>query len=113
MGPLIATRFDGGISWSGNPPGFLERSSAALVDQGRVWLIDPLWTEGIEPELAALGTVVAIIMTLRWHERDVNRFARRFDVPVYLSRQLLLQAERNRRRRPILVDLDVPIQYVD
>jgi len=76
-------------------------------------LIDPLWTEGIEPELAALGTVVAIIMTLRWHERDVNRFARRFDVPVYLSRQLLLQAERNRRRRPILVDLDVPIQYVD
>jgi len=82
----ILGRFDGGFAWQADPGEFMERSSTALVEDGRVWLIDPIRAPGLEDEISALGTVAGIIMTFGWHDRDVDWYARRYGVPVYARR---------------------------
>ncbi len=86
MSAAILGRFDGGFAWQAHPGEFMERSSAALVEDGRVWLIDPVRAPGLEDEIGALGAVAGIIMTLGWHDRDVDWYARRYGVSVYARR---------------------------
>lgn len=53
----------------------------ALVDEGRVVLVDPLPID--EPILRALGEVEAIVLTVAKHQRDAWRLRRSLSVPVY------------------------------
>ena len=61
----------------------MERSSTALAVDGKVWLIDPERTEGIESEIEALGSPAGIISLVGWHDRSVDWYAARYGIPVY------------------------------
>jgi len=83
-------RFPGGFAWMARPDEFMERSSTAFAENGRVWLIDPVRSEGVEDEVAALGKVAAIVMSVGWHDRDVDWYAAMYGVPVYAHASLRL-----------------------
>jgi hypothetical protein len=90
----------------------MERSSTALAHEGHVWLIDPLRADGIDAEINALGKVVAILMTLGWHERDVDWFAALYGVPVYAHPRLRLIDVRTAVERVEGQVPDSPLQIV-
>lgn len=103
MAYLIHGRFAGGFGWTPYPDEFMERSSAAFAQDGRVWLVDPLRAPGVERELEALGRVAGVVLTLAWHDRDAGWYAARYGVPVYLSGHLerrLLPADVRDRTQP-------------
>lgn len=58
----------------------MERASHALVDDGRVWLVDPLDGPEIE-DAVALGEPAAILQLLDRHDRDCAEIAARLEVP--------------------------------
>jgi len=67
-----------GLTWVVEEP--MERAFHALVDDGRVWLVDPL--DG--PEMAAaenLGKPAAVLQLLDRHNRDCAAIAARLGVP--------------------------------
>jgi hypothetical protein len=67
-----------GLSWVVEEP--MERAFHALVDDGRVWLVDPL--DGPEIEVAtALGEPAGVLQLLDRHNRDCAEIAARLGVP--------------------------------
>ncbi|EHN12703.1 hypothetical protein PAI11_03970 [Patulibacter medicamentivorans] len=60
----------------------MERASHALVDEGRVWLIDPVGWEPALERVVELGTPVAVLQLLDRHARDSDAIARRLGVPL-------------------------------
>jgi len=93
-------RFDGGVGWIAHPAEDMLRASHALVDDGDVWVIDPVEAQGIDDILAEYGTVAGVVVLLDRHTRDAAAFARRHDVPVHLPEPLHGVAE----------DLEAPVQ---
>ena len=81
-------RFDHGFAWMPRPRSLMEQSSTALAEGGRIWLVDPVRDAGLEEALQGLGKVVAVVMTIGWHDRDVGWFATLYGVPVYAHRSL-------------------------
>lgn len=59
----------------------MQRSSHALVDDGRVWIVDPVGWEPALERVEALGEAVAVIQLLDRHGRDGEAVARRLGVP--------------------------------
>ena len=57
------------------------RTSHALADGGRVWLVDPVDVDGLDERIAALGEPAAVIQLLDRHNRDSASVARRLAVP--------------------------------
>ena len=70
--------FDGGFGWIVDE--FMERCSHALVDDGRVWVIDPVDGEGVEERIRAAGTPAGVVQLLDRHNRDCSGFAARLGV---------------------------------
>ncbi|HXS45516.1 MAG TPA: hypothetical protein VN751_12885 [Solirubrobacteraceae bacterium] len=71
--------FDAGFSWVVDEP--MRRTSHALADDGRVWLVDPIDApEGLE-RAQGLGEVVGVLQLLDRHNRDCAQIARRLGVP--------------------------------
>jgi len=67
-----------GLTWVVAEP--MERAFHALVDEGRVWLVDPL--DGPEmAEAAGLGEPAAVLQLLDRHNRDCAEIAARLGVP--------------------------------
>jgi hypothetical protein len=67
-----------GLTWVVEEP--MERAFHALVDDGRVWLVDPL----DRPEMAdaaELGEPAAVLQLLDRHNRDCAEIAARLGVP--------------------------------
>jgi glyoxylase-like metal-dependent hydrolase (beta-lactamase superfamily II) len=63
---------------------FKQFRAFAVADGGEVVLIDPVAPDADEARaIAALGRVVAIVLTSSWHERDAEAIARRFEAPIY------------------------------
>ena len=112
-GPRIHGRFPGGFGWQARPDELMERSSTALVHDGRVWLVDPLRADGVDAEIRSLGTVAAIVMTIGWHDRDVDWFAALYGVPVLAHRRLRLIDVRSPVERICSAVPDSPFQVVD
>jgi hypothetical protein len=76
-----------GLSWVIEEP--MARASHALVDDGRVWLVDPV-DDGIAVErAAALGEVVAVLQLLDRHGRDCQEIAQRLGVPLHVVPHVL------------------------
>jgi hypothetical protein len=73
-------RHSGGISWL--EPGGMRRASHAVVDQGRVWFIDPFEDADALAAAAELGQAAAVIQLLDRHRRDGEAIARRLGVPL-------------------------------
>lgn len=67
-----------GVTWVLEEP--MRRASHALVDDGRVWIVDPVEAEGA-PDPATLGEPAAVLQLLDRHNRDCAALARRLGVP--------------------------------
>jgi hypothetical protein len=59
----------------------LPRTSHALADGGRVWLVDPVDAAGAVARAQALGEPAAVIQLLERHNRDCAAIAARLGVP--------------------------------
>ena len=59
----------------------IARASHALVDAGRVWLIDPTDEPGVLERVASLGVPAAVLQLLDRHNRDCAAVAARLGVP--------------------------------
>ena len=70
--------FDSGFGWIVDE--FMERCSHALVDDGRVWAIDPLDGDGVEDRIRAAGTPAGVLQLLDRHNRDCATLAARLSV---------------------------------
>jgi hypothetical protein len=68
-----------GLTWTVREP--IARTSHALVDAGRVWVIDPTWDPAVFERVAALGEPAAVIQLLDRHNRDCASTAERLGVP--------------------------------
>ena len=68
-----------GLMWTVREP--ISRTSHALVDAGRVWLIDPTWDPAVFERVAALGEPAAVIQLLDRHNRDCATIAARLGIP--------------------------------
>jgi len=75
----IDDRLPWAISWTASEP--LERSSHALLHEGRVWLIDPFADEAALRAAVGLGEMAAVVQLLDRHPRDCEAVAERFSVP--------------------------------
>jgi len=76
--------FDGGVGWLAHPDEAMERTSHALVEDGDVWLVDPVDAEGLDDRLAGMGRVRGVVVLYHYHRRDASAIAARHDVPVLL-----------------------------
>jgi hypothetical protein len=70
--------YEFGLSWVMDEP--LERTSHALVANGRVWLIDPVDVPEAIERASALGEPAAVLQLLDRHNRDCAEIAERLGV---------------------------------
>lgn len=71
--------FDSGFSWVIDEP--LQRTSHALLVDGRVWLVDPVDEPSALERAAALGEPAGVIHLLDRHRRDCAELSRRLGIP--------------------------------
>jgi hypothetical protein len=74
----VCDEFDGGFGWIVDE--FMERCSHALLEDGRVWAIDPIDADGVEERLRAAGTPAGVLQLLDRHNRDCAALAARLGV---------------------------------
>jgi hypothetical protein len=74
--------FKAGFGWIVDE--FMERCSHALVDDGRVWVIDPVEGDGVEERIRAAGTPAGVIQLLDRHNRDCAALAARLGVRLHV-----------------------------
>ena len=81
MPPKLLTydEHDAGLSWVIDEP--MQRTSHALVDAGRVWLVDPVDVPEAIDRALELGEPAGIIQLLDRHPRACEDLAERFGVP--------------------------------
>ncbi|HWQ23422.1 MAG TPA: hypothetical protein VNK94_04895 [Gaiellaceae bacterium] len=72
-----------GFGWLAPEHAFLQRTSHALAEAGRVWLIDPVDVEGLDERVGALGEPAGVIQLLDRHGRDCAALAERHRVPLH------------------------------
>lgn len=58
----------------------MERCSHALVEDGRVWVIDPVDGPGVEERIRAAGTPAGVVQLFDRHNRDCAPLAQRLGV---------------------------------
>jgi hypothetical protein len=78
MPRISVEEHDLGLTWVVAEP--MERAFHALVDDGRVWLVDPLDGPEIE-DAVALGEPAGVLQLLDRHNRDCAEIASRLGVP--------------------------------
>ena len=72
-----------GFGWIAATPGYMQRASHALVDEGRVWLVDPVDVEELDERIRAVGEPVGVIQLLNRHGRDCAALAERYGIPLH------------------------------
>jgi hypothetical protein len=76
---LCDDRGDAGFSWIVDESA--TRTSHALANEGRVWLVDPVRDESMLRRAGGLGRPAAVIQLLDRHNRDCAAIATELDVP--------------------------------
>ena len=66
---------------------FMERCSHALVQEGRVWVVDPVDGPGVEERIRAAGTPAGVVQLFDRHNRDCASLAQRLGVRHHLLPQ--------------------------
>ena len=79
MSDLILQEHDLGLTWVHREA--MARASHALVDDGRVWLIDPTDEDEALDRVAALGEPAGVLQLLDRHNRACAQVARRLQIP--------------------------------
>jgi hypothetical protein len=74
---------DWGLTWRALEPASLERTSHALVEDGCLWLVDPVDGEGLRDALAGLGEPAGVLQLLDRHGRDCDALAADLGVPLH------------------------------
>jgi hypothetical protein len=69
-----------GVTWVEESA--MARAAHALLDDGRVWLIDPDEDAEAMAAVAELGTPAGVLQLLDRHNRDCEGLAQRLDVPL-------------------------------
>jgi hypothetical protein len=90
MSDLILQEHDLGLTWVHKET--MARAAHALVDDGRVWLIDPTDEDEALDRVAALGEPAGVLQLLDRHNRDCAQIARRLQVPHIELPEVLPQA---------------------
>ncbi len=72
-----------GFEWIADEPKLLQRASHALVDQRRVWLVDPVDVEGLDERVRAAGEPAGVVQLLDRHGRDGRELAARYGVVLH------------------------------
>jgi hypothetical protein len=80
--PFCDELADGSFGWV--EEGRMRRAGHALVEDGRVWLVDPFDAPGVEERVRAAGEPAGVIQLLDRHNRDCRAFAGRLGVPLHL-----------------------------
>jgi hypothetical protein len=76
---LTYDEHDAGLSWVIDEP--MQRTSHALADDGRVWLVDPVDVPEAVDRATALGEPAGVLQLLDRHPRACAELAERFGVP--------------------------------
>ena len=71
-------RFGGGFGWIVDE--FMQRCSHVLVEDDRVWAIDPVDGDGVEERIRAAGAPAGVLQLLDRHNRDCAALAARLGV---------------------------------
>jgi hypothetical protein len=69
-----------GVTWV--EQGAMARAAHGVLDDGRVWLIDPYEDAEALAAVAELGTPAGVLQLLDRHNRDCEPLAQRLDVPL-------------------------------
>ncbi|ELY95857.1 hypothetical protein [Natrialba taiwanensis] len=82
-------RWDDGVGWLAHPDEGSRRASHAVAGADGIWLLDPLWAPGVDDLLDEFiadreDDVAGVAICSNWHTRDADRFAHRYDVPVFV-----------------------------
>jgi len=77
--PRFCDKFGDGFGWIVDE--FMQRCSHALVEDGRVWVIDPVDGDGVEERIRAAGAPAGVLQLLDRHNRDCAGVAAQLDVP--------------------------------
>jgi hypothetical protein len=85
--------FEGGVGWIAHPEETMRRTGHALVDDGEVWLVDPIDAEGLDDAIDSRGRVAGVVVLFNHHRRDAAAIATRYDVSVYLPSGMSALAE--------------------
>lgn len=83
----FADEGDFGFGWIESAK--MQRTSHALVADGRVWVIDPTEAPGLDERIRTLGEPAGVIQLLDRHSRDSAAFAARLDVPLHVAPAVL------------------------
>ena len=78
MKVTFCDRFGGGFGWIVDE--FMQRCSHALVEDDRVWAIDPVDGDGAEERIRAAGAPAGVLQLLDRHNRDCAALAARLGV---------------------------------
>ena len=81
MAARVVDELDFGLGWIAPEPAFMRRCSHAVVADGRVWVLDPVWDEEALERVAALGDPGGVVQLLDRHQRDCARVAEALGVP--------------------------------
>jgi hypothetical protein len=81
----VVGEFEGGFCWQADEPEFLERTSHAVLHEGKVWLFDVLDADGLDDGVRRLGEPAAVVQLLDRHARDCARVAGRLRVPLHVT----------------------------
>jgi hypothetical protein len=76
--PRLCDKFGGGFGWIVDE--FMQRCSHALVEDGRVWVIDPVDGDSVEERIRAAGAPAGVLQLLDRHNRDCTALAARLGV---------------------------------
>lgn len=68
----VVHRGESGLTWIPYPDTQMERASHAHVEDGDVWLGDPLDAAGLDEELDAPGNVAGIVVLADTHARHAD-----------------------------------------
>jgi hypothetical protein len=79
-----------GVTWTIEES--MVRSSHALDDDGSVWLVDPVDNNVAIERAQTLGEIVGVIQLLDRHNRDCAALADRFDVPLYVNPESIVDS---------------------
>ncbi|MEM4781363.1 MAG: hypothetical protein QXG03_07380 [Halalkalicoccus sp.] len=80
--------FDGGFSWIAFSEEEMRRASHALVEDGDVWLADPVDAPDLDDWIDEHGELAGVLVLLDRHSRDAAAIANRHGVSVHLPEAL-------------------------
>jgi hypothetical protein len=81
----IVDEFEAGFGWQPDEPEFMERTSHAVLHDGKVWLFDVLDADGLDERVRALGEPAGVVQLLDRHGRDCAKVAERLGVPLHVT----------------------------